>query len=123
MPAPFLALFVAAWLPWVSGCLPLAGREARLGTSSYGCMRRVLAEKLPVAANDAQTHCLAAGLIARYCSPSEGWLAVVGKEARDVVWPGDADVRDISAGREGLRCAKGRADDRTIEICCAQAAR
>ncbi len=116
-----LALLTAAALS-LCACTPLAGRDARLGKSSYGCMQRVVAEKLPADLDGAQAHCMAAGLIARYCSPSEAWLASAGKELRDLLGPGDAEVRDLDSDRRGMQCARTAADELTLHRCCAVAA-
>jgi hypothetical protein len=103
----------------LSACTPLAGREARLATSTHGCMQSVVDEKLPAGLESAQAHCLAAGLIARYCSRGEAWMASIGKELQDTVGSGDADWRDLEAGRRGLRCARDVGTDRALRECCA----
>jgi hypothetical protein len=73
----------------------------------------------PVAVqSDKQTHCLAAGLIARYCSRSEAYMAGAGKELRDLLGGGDAEWADWRADRAGIACAKIAADDSAIAVCC-----
>jgi hypothetical protein len=105
----------------LAGCLPLAGREARPQVASSGCIEHVVTTKLPAGVADAEAHCLAAGLIARYCSPGEAWTATVAKELRDLFGPGDADAGDIRAGNAGVRCARNSDDDEALRRCCASA--
>ena len=82
-------------------------------------MRDVLAEKLPAELPDGHAHCLASGLIARYCSFSEAYLAGAGKELRDLLGPGDAEWRDWRADRIGIACAKSAENDAALASCCA----
>ncbi len=107
---------------WVAACVPLAGREARLGASSLGCMRETLAQKLPAVLEAQLAHCTAAGLIARYCSRGEAWLASTGKELRDLFGPGDAQWSDLDADRRGVNCATKSANDAEILACCRSSA-
>ena len=81
-------------------------------------MKAVVAEKLPENLPDARAHCLAAGLIARYCSVSEAYFAGMGKELRDLLGAGDAEWRDWRADRAGIACAKLAADDGALASCC-----
>ena len=99
-------------------CVPLAGREQRAANSSFGCMQRVRDDKLPVGINDEMKHCLAAALIARYCSRTEAWMASVGKEIEDVFGPGDAEWADIQADRSGVTCARAASSDEDLRQCC-----
>lgn len=98
-----------------AGC---ASTTARPATSSYGCMQSVTREKLPANLPDARAHCLAAGLIARYCSTSEAYLAGMGKELRDLLGAGDAEWKDWRADRAGIDCARQAEDDVELERCC-----
>jgi len=99
-------------------CVPLAGRELRAADSSVGCMQRVRDEKLPVGMSDEMKHCVAAGLIARYCSRTEAWMASVGKEIEYVFGPGDAQWADIQADRSGMTCARAASSDEQLRECC-----
>jgi len=81
-------------------------------------MQSVVANKLPTGLPDARTHCLASGLIARYCSYSEAYLASIGKELRDLLGPGDAEWQDWQADRTGIGCAREAKNDNDIENCC-----
>jgi hypothetical protein len=90
----------------LSACSTLSG-EPRAATSTLGCAQTVLASKVPAAKNDKYLHCMSAGMIARYCSVSEAYLASVGKEVKDLFTPGgDAEWADLRADREGVRCAR-----------------
>ena len=112
---------IAAACLVLCACLPLAGRENRAAQSSLGCMQRVREEKLPVGLNDEMKHCVAAGLVARYCSRSEAWMASIGKEVEDVFGPGDAEWRDLVADRHGRTCARAASSDAELRQCCEQA--
>ncbi len=114
-----LAVLVVSLL---CGCAPLSRYEVRPARSSLGCMRSVLRMHEPTPAHDAQAHCLAAGLIARYCSISEAWLAGIGKEIRDLFGPGQAEWRDLVADRRGIDCARRVTDDAGLQVCCEEAA-
>jgi hypothetical protein len=113
----YTAVIAAAYLA-LCACVPLAGREQRASQSSVGCMQRVRDEKLPVGLNDAMKHCLAAGLIARYCSRSEAWMASVGKEVEDLFGPGDAEWGDLVSDRHGRTCARSSSSDQELRECC-----
>lgn len=63
-------------------------------------------------------HCNAAGLIARYCSVTEAHMASVGKEMRDLFTAGDAEWRDLTSDRTGVRCARQAHDDKALSQCC-----
>jgi hypothetical protein len=102
----------------VTGCASTATRPTRPATSSYGCMQSVTREKLPANLPDARAHCLAAGLIARYCSSSEAYLAGIGKELRDLLGPGDAEWKDWRADRVGIDCARHAEGDDELDSCC-----
>lgn len=109
------ALAAILSLAILAGCASTAARPA---TSSYGCMRSVMQEKLPANLPEQRAHCLAAGLIARYCSTSEAHLAGIGKELRDLFGPGDAQWSDWRADRAGIDCARHAADDIELDRCC-----
>jgi hypothetical protein len=81
-------------------------------------MQRVRDEKLPVGLNDDMKHCVAAGLIARYCSRSEAWMASVGKEVEDAFGAGDAEWRDLVSDRQGRTCARIVSSDLELRSCC-----
>jgi hypothetical protein len=102
----------------LGACVPLAGRELRAADSSLGCMKRVRDEKLPVGIDDEMKHCIAAGLIARYCSRTEAWMASVGKEIEDAFGHGDAQWSDIQADRSGVTCARAASSDEQLRECC-----
>lgn len=101
----------------LSGCAT-PNPPARLEHSSYGCMKAVLREKLPANLADKRAHCLASGLIARYCSVPEAYLAGIGKEARDLFTGGDVEWADWRADRVGVGCARRSGDDETLTACC-----
>jgi hypothetical protein len=102
-----------------SACATIPNRPPRLEHSSYGCMNAVLQRKLPAGLADKQAHCQAAGLIARYCSPAEAYLAGAGKEWRDMFTGGDVEWADWQADRVGIACARQAQDDTGIARCCA----
>jgi hypothetical protein len=104
----------------LTACATIENRPARPARSSYACMEAVLREKLPPDLPDKRAHCLAGGLIARYCSISEAYLAGAGKEVRDLLSRGDAQWQDWRADRAGIACAGQAADDSAIATCCAE---
>lgn len=108
-----LSLLVA-----VTACGTIPQRPARLERSSYGCMAAVLRQELPANLADEHAHCVASGLIARYCSVFEAHLAAIGKEVRDLFGRGDADWADWRAGRIGVGCARRAKDDEALAACC-----
>jgi hypothetical protein len=81
-------------------------------------MVKSLEQHLPAGLPDKPGHCLAAGLIARYCSAAEAHLAAVGKEFRDLLSRGDASGADWQASRAGIRCARRAHDDQALAACC-----
>ena len=81
-------------------------------------MDAVVTSKLPAELPDSRAHCVASGLIARYCSRSEAYMAGIGKELRDLLGPGDAEWRDWRADRAGIACAREAKDDAEIANCC-----
>jgi hypothetical protein len=81
-------------------------------------MEAVLREKLPTTFPDKRAHCLAGGLISRYCSITEAYLAGAGKEVRDLLGHGDAEWQDWRADRVGIECARQSADDSALAECC-----
>jgi hypothetical protein len=102
----------------LTACASVANRPQRLAQSSYGCMQAVLREKLPQGLPDKRTHCLAGGLIARYCSITEAYLAGAGKEVRDLLSHGDVEWKDWRADRVGIECARDVANDAALALCC-----
>jgi hypothetical protein len=83
-------------------------------------MVRALQQHLPADLPDKPAHCLAAGLIARYCSAAEAHLAAAGKELQDLLGRGDASRTDWQASRIGIRCARRTQDDEGLKACCAE---
>jgi hypothetical protein len=83
-------------------------------------MQAVLREKLPSGLADKRAHCLAGGLISRYCSITEAYLAGAGKEVRDLLGQGDPEWADWRADRVGIECARGSADDESLAECCTE---
>jgi hypothetical protein len=110
-----LAMMLLAAL---SACGTTPNRPERLARSSYGCMTAVLRQKLPASLPDKHAHCLASGLIARYCSVPEAYLAGIGKEVRDAFTGGDVEWADWRADRIGVGCAHHSADDEALAVCC-----
>jgi hypothetical protein len=82
-------------------------------------MNEVVHKKLPQSLPDKQAHCLAAGLIARYCSQTEAYIAGAGKEWRDLFTGGDVEWADWRADRVGINCARHAQDDAALTACCA----
>jgi len=76
---------------------------------------------MPAGLTDKRAHCVAGGLIARFCSPAEARLAGVGKELRDAFGAGDASWSDWRATRTGVACAASVADVASIIACCENA--
>jgi hypothetical protein len=103
----------------LTACASIANRSPRLAQSTYGCMQAVLREKLPANLPDKRAHCLAGGLISRYCSVTEAYLAAASKEVRDLLGGGDAEWRDWQADRAGIACAGTSPDDGALPQCCA----
>jgi hypothetical protein len=104
----------------LTACGTVPQRPVRLAPSSYGCMSAVVKQKLPANLPDKRAHCLASGLIARYCSLPEAYIAGAGKELRDLVTGGDAEWADWRADRVGIACARRTADDTALVACCEQ---
>ena len=98
-----------------------ASAPDRPAVSSAGCARATLAGQLPRGLADKRAHCVAGGLIARFCSPAEARLAGLAKEIRDAFGPGDADWSDWRATGAGVRCAASGADVASIVACCESA--
>src|SRR5215213_597981 len=101
-----------------AGCASIPGRPARIAPSSYGCMNAVVRDKLPGGAPDKHLHCLAAGLIVRYCSVSEAYIASLAKEGRDFFSRSDVEWADWRADRAGIRCSRHAKDDTELASCC-----
>jgi hypothetical protein len=102
----------------IAACSTAPQRPARLSESSYGCMNAVLEQKLSPDLSDADAHCVASGLIARYCSFTEAYLAGASKELRDLLGAGDAEWRDWRADRAGIACARSAESDEVVVQCC-----
>jgi hypothetical protein len=102
----------------LTACAAAPGVQ-RLAPSSLGCMRAVVHDKLPQPLPDKQAHCLAAGLIVRYCSRSEAYLAGYGKEFTDIFDGGDPEIGDIRADLIGIRCARRSSSSAELAGCCA----
>lgn len=83
-------------------------------------MEAVLHEKLPADLPDKRAHCLASGLIYRYCSVSEAYIAGLGKEVRDALGKGDVEWADWRADRVGIECARHAEDDSALSECCSE---
>lgn len=117
----FLTLRVAFALSFgvLCGCVAIPNSPERPERSSYGCMSAVVKQKVTPGRSDSETHCRAAGLIARYCSAAEAYLAGAGKEWRDMFTGGDVDWADWQADRRGIGCARKSADDAALAACCA----
>jgi hypothetical protein len=80
---------------------------------------RVMRDKVPSDVKDSRQHCLASGLIARYCSLTEAYMAGIGKELRDLFGGGDAEWSDWRADRAGVNCARAGDSDASLADCCA----
>jgi hypothetical protein len=81
-------------------------------------MHAAMSERLPSNIPDAQAHCIASGLIARYCSVTEATMAGWGKELKDLLGPGDAEWRDLVSDRQGIACAHVSSTDGELMSCC-----
>lgn len=103
----------------LSACGTVPNEPSRAAYSTLGCMRAgVVISRSTEADNDEQAHCLAAGMIARYCSIFEAYLAGVGKEISDLFTRGDAQWSDWRADRDGIGCARVAQDDADLVLCC-----
>jgi hypothetical protein len=103
-----------------AGCAPLPTYEPRAGKSSLGCMESAIAGRdLETSTDDAEAHCIAAGLIALRCSVTESWIAGVGKELRDLLGRGDAQFQDLRNDARGVECARSTGKD-GLDACCRQ---
>ena len=112
------AYALAGVLVCLASCASAPDRSAR---SSVGCAEATLDQYLPSGLSDKRAHCIAGGLIARFCSPTEARLAGLGKEMRDAFGSGDADWSDWQATRAGVRCAPSAAKVASIVACCENA--
>ena len=83
-------------------------------------MRAAIADRLPAGLRDDELDCIAAAMIARYCSVTEATLASVGKELKDLLGSGDAEWRDLQSDRRGIDCARAASTDQTVVDCCLQ---
>lgn len=105
-------------LALAASCATAPGVD-RLRPSSLGCMREVVATKLPPRISDKHAHCLAAGFIARYCSRPEAYVASWGKEVSDLFnGSNDFEWADLEADRLGIRCERAAHSDAAVERCC-----
>jgi hypothetical protein len=102
----------------LAGCATVSSREPRPAKSSYGCMQAVVRDKLPANLSEEHAHCVAAGLIARYCSVPRHISPEQGKELRDLLGAGDAQWSDWQADRAGVDCAREAVDDTGLASCC-----
>jgi hypothetical protein len=102
----------------LAACASVPNRPPRAAKSSYGCMEAVVKDKIPANLPDKRQHCLAGGLIARYCSGGEAYLAGVGKELKDLFGRGDAEWGDWRADRAGVACARSAGNDDELAQCC-----
>jgi hypothetical protein len=118
-PRPRLELAPLALAAGLLAACATAPGVTRLDPSSLGCMRAVVRDKVPTHIPDKQAHCLAAGMIARYCSPSEAYIAGVGKEFTDLFDGGDAEWGDLVADQMGIRCEGLAPSDAALRSCCA----
>ena len=106
------------WVALAAGCAT-APDVARLHDSSLGCMRAVVATKVPRHISDKHAHCLAAGFIARYCSRPEAYVASWGKEFGDLFnGSDDFEWADLKADRLGIRCERDSDSDPALDRCC-----
>ncbi len=111
-------LLLALTIVTLAGCATIPNRPPRPAKSSLGCMESVVQEKVPTAAPDKRQHCIAAGLIARYCSGTEAYMAGAGKEIKDLFGGGDPEWADWRADRVGIGCARAARDDDELAKCC-----
>ncbi len=81
-------------------------------------MQAAIAPLDTTAQSDMQSHCLAAGLIALQCSRTEAWLASIGKEIADLFGSGSAQLSDLRADRDGIRCARSASGLAQLTACC-----
>src|SRR4026208_2477272 len=103
------AYALAGVLVCLVGCASAPDRPAR---SSVGCAEAPVDQLLPSGLSDKRAHCIAGGLIARFCSPTEARLAGLGKEVRDAFGPGDADWAGSQAARAGRERVAGGVEGR-----------
>src|SRR4026208_1983165 len=86
----------------LTACASIATRPPRLAQSTHGCMQAVPRGDTAANLPDKRAHCLAGGLISRYCSVTEAYLAGAGKEVRDLLSRGDsAEWKGWQGGRVG----------------------
>ena len=99
-------------------CASVPFAPPRAAHSSLGCIHAAIQNRLPDDLPDAQAHCIASALIARYCSLPEATMAAWGKEFLDLLGSGDAEWRDLVADRHGRRCARSVTSDEALRQCC-----
>lgn len=68
--------------------------------------------------NDDRKHCVASGVIAIRCGTFSAFLAGWGKEAADIVGPGDPSWHDLKADKAGRDCARLPTDEAAMPMCC-----
>jgi hypothetical protein len=100
---------------FAAACASVPDRPA---PSSAGCAQAAIDQHLPRELPDKLAHCVAGGLIARYCSPTEARMAGLAKEVRDIFGDGDAEWSDWQATRAGVQCADDSVDPAAIIACC-----
>jgi hypothetical protein len=81
-------------------------------------MQAAIKDRLSSNIPDSQAHCMASGLIARYCSVTEANMAGWGKELKDLLGPGDAEWRDLVSDHKGITCARAAGNDQDLIGCC-----
>jgi hypothetical protein len=113
-------LLIIVLLAALTACTSVPNKPTRLSRSSVGCMQAVVRERVPEDLPERRAHCVAAGLIARYCSITEAYMAGSGKELGDLVGRGDAEWEDWRADRAGIACARTATGDMEVEECCAR---
>lgn len=111
-------LTLVAAMALLVACASLPQAPPRLAGTPLACMRATVAAKVPPGIDDKLAHCLAGGMIARYCSVGEAKLASWGKEAQDALGTGDANRRDLDADYFGIGCARTAPDDDALRRCC-----
>lgn len=113
MKTAFMLLAAMVAVP-LAGC---ASRAPRPATPALECMRAAVS-RVSASSDDSFQHCMAAGLITRYCSVSEAVIASYGKELQDLFGRGDASADDLRADHRGMACARQAEDDAALLRCC-----
>ena len=63
-------------------CVSVVDRPSR---STLGCAQAVVRSRVPAGLADKPTHCIAAAMIARYCSSTEATLVSIGNPQQPVI--------------------------------------